>query len=457
MSRLRPTLCFVALGAILLWVGLVLLRVTYPGVLEWQEGGMLAHVLRVRAGRPLYVQPSLEFIAFPYPPLYTWVVVLLGDGLVTLRLVSIGASVGTLVLLGAWVRRAGGGVGAGLVAAGIYAAAYRFGGAWFDVGRVDSLALFFALAALYLGRFGKGRGSAWAGGLCCALALLTKQTALLICLPLALHLGRRGRIYGLAAILGGGGALGILHLMTEGWSTWTLFTLPAGHAWLGPWAFLWRDLPWILPALLLAPRTRVPAAVLLGMVAAAWLGRAHAGGAENNLLPLALGAALVLGEGLAPAAGAGKGVTGKREWITGLLVLAQFSLLAYDPRPLLPSRADRAALERVRARLDALDGPLFAPHQVELAGESCAHAQAIIDLLSSSSARDEAARFVGELERALASRRFAAVLLAEPWPDLPALMRSYPRVVDLLADLPPERLRPPSGFPHRPRWLYLPR
>ena len=75
------------------FLALAALRVTYPFELEWQEGGMLDHVLRVLAGQPLYVEPSLEFIAFPYTPLYFHVSALackvLGVGLPALRVVSI--------------------------------------------------------------------------------------------------------------------------------------------------------------------------------------------------------------------------------------------------------------------------------------------------------------------------------------------------------------------------------
>ena len=448
MSRqLRIALALASCVALATWVGLALLRAGHPGVLEWQEGGMASHLARVRGGQALYIEPSLEFITFPYPPLYFWVASLFGEGLGALRIVSIASTLALLGLLFVHVRRESGCTLGGLVAAGVFAAAYRWAGVWFDVGRVDLLALALALGALQVARSSEGTRGALAAGVLCGLAFLTKQTALLLCLPIALHMGRRGLALGGAALLvGGGGVLG-LHLASGGWSTWTLFELLAGHPWFEPWSMWTRDLPWLLPAAFLALRTRVPIAVLVGMVAAAWVGRAHQGGAENTLLPLALLAALVVGE----AVGRAKG----RTWVLAL-ALVQLVLLAYDPRALVPQPADVQATQRLRSELAQLGGPVFAPHQPELVDTPCAHAQAIVDLLSSTRAQSQARAFVQELEQALGRGDYAGVLLAEPWEDLSGLADGYPEERDLLEGEPPERLRPVTGHPHRPRWLLVP-
>lgn len=444
-------LAVLSVAAIALWVGVAALRVGHPFVLEWQEGGMLAHVQRVRAGLPLYVEPGLEHAPFPYPPLYFWAVALVGDGLVALRAVSIAATVALLALAFLHVRRASGQALAGLVAAGVFAASHRWAGAWFDVGRVDLLALALALASLHVARFREGwRWAALAGALA-GLAFLTKQTAILVAGPMVVHLvladRRAAASFAAAALLAGGGGVLALHVASDGWSTWTLFELLAGHPLHEPWSIWSRDLPWLLPAFALFGVTRFPVAPALGMLAAAWLGRAHQGGAANTLLPAALLAALVVGEAV-----------GRWRTLVPVLALAavQLLLLAHDPRPLVPTDADVAAGRRIRERLAEVAGPVFAPHQPELAGAPCAHGQAILDLLSSTAAREEAQAFVDVLERALAERRYGAVLLAQPWPDLRALSRHYPRRVDLLEGEPEDLLRPVTGHPHRPRWLYLP-
>jgi 4-amino-4-deoxy-L-arabinose transferase-like glycosyltransferase len=53
---------------------------------------MVDHVLRVLSGQKLYVQPSLEFVPFIYPPLFVYlsamVSMVTGVGFEPLRLVS---------------------------------------------------------------------------------------------------------------------------------------------------------------------------------------------------------------------------------------------------------------------------------------------------------------------------------------------------------------------------------
>ena len=53
-------------------------RYDYPYDIEWMEGGLLTHAWRVREGLPLYVEPSVDFVPFIYPPLYAWVLGTLG-------------------------------------------------------------------------------------------------------------------------------------------------------------------------------------------------------------------------------------------------------------------------------------------------------------------------------------------------------------------------------------------
>ena len=51
-------------------LGVTTLHVGYPFALEWMEGGSVDHVRRILAGRPIYIEPTLEFAPFIYTPLY---------------------------------------------------------------------------------------------------------------------------------------------------------------------------------------------------------------------------------------------------------------------------------------------------------------------------------------------------------------------------------------------------
>ena len=82
---------------------LVSVRLGYPFEREWIDGGVADHVRRVLSGQALYVAPSAAFTPYIYTPLYYYlggvVSLLLGDILVSLRLVSVLALIGSLYLI----------------------------------------------------------------------------------------------------------------------------------------------------------------------------------------------------------------------------------------------------------------------------------------------------------------------------------------------------------------------
>ena len=81
-----------AVVAVVVVTAVMLRRVGHPYELEWLEGGSVEHVRRVLHGRSLYPAPSVDFVSYPYPPLYWWASAgaasVLGVGFLPLRLVS---------------------------------------------------------------------------------------------------------------------------------------------------------------------------------------------------------------------------------------------------------------------------------------------------------------------------------------------------------------------------------
>lgn len=178
-----------ASGAAYIAVFLVLafFRIQYPFELEWMEGGSLDHVRRVLAGEKVYVSPSLEFVTFLYTPLYYYVSAAVakatGVGFLPLRLVSFASTLGSFLIIFLMVRRETGSAFSGALASCLFAATFQISGAWFDLARVDSLFLFLLLAGLYLFRLSASPKSYVLAGALISLAYFTKQTAIIICLP----------------------------------------------------------------------------------------------------------------------------------------------------------------------------------------------------------------------------------------------------------------------------------
>ncbi len=364
--RLRTVFAGICALALLVYVALAMMRCVHPFELEWQEGGVLQEVERLLAGRKLYAEPSLEYMAFPYTPLFVYLgalsTKLFGPGFLALRLVSLLSSAACLALLYRSGARHGGSRYAGVFALGLYAASYRFCGAWFDVARVDSLFLALVLGALEVLELVPGRTGAWIGGLVFFAAFLAKQTALVpaACVWLAL-MGRErraGMIFALALGLPLAASTLYGDALSDGWYRWYVFDLLRGHAWDAQHSsgFWLKDMVVFAPAAGLAllaflraprvarsaePRAPILPFALAGLVLAAWISRAHVGGYDNTLMPACAAAALLFGPALA------------RSLVTGgplmagaaLLALGQFWLLRYDPRAQLPSADDSAAGE----------------------------------------------------------------------------------------------------------------
>src|SRR5690606_13011645 len=139
-------------------------RLSYKGELEWMEGGILGHVLRVTKGQSLYVEPTVEFTPYIYTPFYYWLCAGLGQifglSVSLLRAVSLFSFFGSAALIILFVRRTYGSYLPGVIGAGLFAATFRLGGAWFDIARGDSLVVMLLLLTATLLFCWKSRGTA---------------------------------------------------------------------------------------------------------------------------------------------------------------------------------------------------------------------------------------------------------------------------------------------------------
>ena len=158
-------------------------RVQYPYSLEWMEGGMLVHGQRVMEGKDLYVLPSLDFIPFIYPPLYSW---FLGwGGQVFEYGYSLGRSITLLstvfaslaIVAGLRLEQVNWGVAA--LSAALFVSGYDEVGTFYDLVRADGLLIALLSWALVSVRAGAIR----IGGLLLFCAFLCKHNAAIFGFP----------------------------------------------------------------------------------------------------------------------------------------------------------------------------------------------------------------------------------------------------------------------------------
>ena len=489
LSRVAGVLRWLLAGASVWYIGcylaVALLRIGYPFELEWMEGAVANHVLRVLNGQPLYASPSIDFVPFIYAPFYFYVsagfATVLGFSLFPLRLVSFLSSLACFAIIYAFVRRETGSRFFGLLSAALFAATFRAAGAWLDVARPDSLFLALSLAALYQTRFSEsGLGLAAAGALF-AFAFHTKQTALFIALPvMAWSLAtRRSRSLPLIAAFAvlAAGTMALLNFVYHGWYKYYVLDLPSHQPLLqtGLLRFWTRDLSMTFPVafglavVLLVRRCpdserRVRFFYLLGgagMVAAAWFGRLHRGGYDNALLPAYAGLA-VLGAVCAwnltqthAAPGPGRKALAIAVYFA---YIVQFGLLWYDPAAQIPSRQDKQAGRDLVATLAGFPGEIFMPQHgylSELAGKrSFAHQMAICDVLNAGPS-EIGNRLMSDIAQTIEQHRFSAIVLDHPFLLQDAVLTHYR--LQYRAFSSEDVFWPMTGMRTRPEGVLVPR
>lgn len=433
---------------VVLFLAVALARLTYPFELEWMEGGSVDQVRRVLQGQRLYVPPSVEFTPYIYTPLYYWVASvparILGATFVPLRLVSLFATLASLALIGLIARRESGGWTAGILAAGLYAATFHASGAWFDLGRVDSMFMALTLMGVWLMRRRTDALHQALAAVALFAAFFTKQTALVIAVPLAAYsvYACRGWVRAvLPALLAGlviSSTLG-MDALSDGWFTYYVFELPSQHA-LRPhmWARFWTVdmLTTVSVALvvtflhlltLLRPgRGRdlaFLAALLAAMVGASWSARLHDGGWLNSLMPAYAAVAVTFGVAVESLLCRARQGSHRMAALVSAVALAQLVALYHDPLREIPSQGDARGGYKVVRIIERFQGPVMVPdhgYLQHLAGKSTnAAGMALHDVLRGKDPKIRA-KLLGDLRQAIRSGRYQAVILDQrgvmaPW------------------------------------------
>ncbi|MBV9544015.1 MAG: glycosyltransferase family 39 protein [Chloroflexi bacterium] len=368
------------------FVGTGLLRAVYPYPVDGVEPGALQEVQRVLKGQPLYVKPELGYVPLIYGPVYFYVSAafsaLARSALLGMRLVSVLASVGSITFLMLLVRRETGSLAMGLVSGGLFAACGPLVDMAMDIGRMDALALCLMLGGVYFARIATSWRGAAGAGLLMGLSLLTKQSGVpvVIAMGIALVLLRRAQVvpYAAAAVLTV--ALGVLVLVAQA-GTWPLFylwELPRRHE-LEPQyvSRLWSDLlmrfaiPMVVGPFYLYARAKTRdrerltfyVCACLGLIATAWISDSNIGGGRNVQLPAYAAFALLFGlalhEALSYLTGTAERVRVGRTYVM-FAAVAQFAMMLYNPRLVVPYRSDMWDGERLSATVASLQGPVFA-------------------------------------------------------------------------------------------------
>lgn len=436
-------------------------RLNYPFELEWVEGNLVHQVERILSGKQIYVEPSIDFTAQLYAPLYFYISAMvakvLGIGFLPMRLVSFLSSLGCFALIFQFVRRETKSIFYGVLSAGLFAATFRINGGYFDIGKVDMLFMLLTLASIYFLRFRQDFRSVVFAAVLISLAFLTKQTAFVIAIALSIYCffaydRWRRYLFFLTFLLLAGISTAILNWVSEGWYYYYLFELPTQHPIAKRMVLgFWRDD--VIAALPIAMGISLAylgyqftnnkkgdfiffGLLFTSMIGASWLSRMHSGGWLNVLLPaysviaifFGLGLHWLLSERLNGSPNSGLDASGKNDRIPAkrkyiklavlTLCISQFLFLSYKPGAYLPTHADEVAANSYVSLLRELDGDIFMAEPAffpTLAGKKTfSDGSAMPDILRSSS-EEQKKNLEADFKKAICEGRFDVIIAGKGW------------------------------------------
>jgi hypothetical protein len=437
-------------------------RVGYPYDLEWMEGGMLHHALRIRLGEGIYVPPSIDFIPYLYTPLYPTLLALFGGpfgvSYALGRAISIAGLIGIVgiaiaSLLGEPPRRAAAAWTGIALALGLFAAFYPFVEGWYDVVRADTFFLFMITAAIAgLPSWSKaddgiaGHGKVAAGAALMALAFFCKQTGIFYVafgglVVLAVN-WRRLPIYVAMAGLIGLGGVWLLNQSTDGWFWTYVSEIHRAHDFNADRFYRsFRLILWHFPALTIVVATTLgvvaftayrtgevptaarPFALWTAAFALSTLVGAIGWGTQfahfNAYMPALLHGSLAAGAAIPAMLACVQLLGGPRRragsiatvcaMLTALPLAITCVTARWNPARFIPTVADVAAGHRLIQRIEAIEGDVWMPSHpwyAVLAGKvPHVHRMGIKDVTTGQT------RTIAGLDGKLHQHGFAAVVL----------------------------------------------
>lgn len=484
-------------------------RLAYPYDLEWMEGGMLHHALRIETGQGIYVPPSIDFIPYLYTPLYPTLLAALGEvfgisyalGRLISTLSLVGIAVTAIVSL-ARIRLSSAEISrphilprwcGAVLALGLFASAYPYVDGWYDLARADTLFLFIATAGIAAlphlattGRGVAGHARVAVGAAALVLAFFCKQTGIFYVAlggaVVAVANWRRSATFVVVAGVLGLGISAILNATSHGWFWIYVSKIHRAHDfsmarfWSSFGNILWHfptatiAVAGALSAVAITTAMRKPlpagtgtfllwtAAFAISTVVGA-VGWATEFAHFNAYMPAFLHGALAAGAAIPVVAGCAAAWRDDARLSHAVAAIAAIAIgypclhERWNPRHWSPTPRDVQAGERLIQHIAGLEGDVWVPSHpwyAELAGKTPhVHRMGIKDVTTRQT------RTVTGLDNALANHQFSAIVMDDRdlFLELPQLTANYQLAHTLSDD---ERPRLYSGARIVPNSIWVP-
>ena len=462
----------ISLLPVMLFCFIMAQRIALPFDLEWGEGAGINQINRLLSGDPIYAAPSLEYVALVYTPFYYLLSAVISRVVMPValaaRLLSVLATLGTVGIIFWLVTRETKNFLAAWLAGALYLACFGLSDGFFDLVRVDSLYVFLLMSSLMLIRTTSTTLGRVMTGLMISVGVLTKQSTIIVFLPLMAYLVIRSWRLSwpllMSTVMGIGLSFLWINSLSGGWFAYYILRLPVEHGYslisavdfwvgdfLGPLGIAVgfgifyfisnfktsedhkaggdgekgeRDGKetwiWNLPH-----HVVIYGFFLAGAIAAAWMTRATNGGGANNVMSAYAATALVFGLGLDEAEQLVSNA--KRSWrlleiFLPCLVAVQIAGLIYNPFGYIPTKLEIEANQELVAEMSGVEGPVFIPYRSQLpalAGKpALIHAVNLFELTGyfHGDMLPEGMELIETIRKGICHQSFGMIVLDQPVP-----------------------------------------
>lgn len=423
-------------------------QISFPYPLEWIEGPMMDHILRILDGLPIYTAPSIDFVPSPYTPLYFYLSAalcrLFGTSIEMLRIISAVSTLSIMLTLFLWAKKETSSLTAGIFACGLFASTYMLSANWFFLARSDMLSIALFMWSAYLLRFSVSRRALFYSGILMFLSIMTKQSGLVLAAGLftaGIFIHKKNiSFFALSLFPMMLFSIMVLNELTYGWFWYLTYEMPAHHGTIST-----RFLSFFTEDILLK---RLPFFILItafvffafktlrksesmfyffltgSILCATYLGRIKVGGAANVFIPFYITGALFTALLFKSALPKNRILTILVIAIAVQSVLAAFNPLRYKPSSKI-TKYSRQLLDTVeKSKGDTLVLP--SGYTAYLAGKTpSAHTCLINDMLLNKSRKNE---FSEMILSSFVERKYQTVIVNEkliPEPLKKNILKNY--------------------------------
>jgi 4-amino-4-deoxy-L-arabinose transferase-like glycosyltransferase len=222
-------------------------RLLYPYEIDFFEGTVLEHALRIFRGKPVFTSPSISFVNLQYQPFYYYATAgamhIFGVNYFSGRIVSFSSAIICAIIILYSIHKETRSWFYPFIGVSLFFAAYGVTGYWYELARVDMLMQLFLLGSMVSLLFWKNRFMIILSALFLVLGFFTKQQLPFYFVPAFVWLFLRDKrsaiIFAASSLIFLAAGFFLFTLDSGRWYFYFTFTLPGALSADQHWERMW--------------------------------------------------------------------------------------------------------------------------------------------------------------------------------------------------------------------------